>query len=364
MKILHIYKDYHPIFGGIEGHLETLAERQVQLGHDVTVLVTNPGGQPAQETRNGVKIIRAHRLATIASTPLSVQMPWLVRQLQPDIAHLQFPYPVGEVSQWLCGRRHPFVISYQSDVVKQKAILKLYGPILKRVLNAADQIIPATANYMRSSPWLQPLQHKCTPVPIGIAESRFVNAQPLEKFKRDKPTILFVGRHRHYKGVDVLIKALTQVPNAHLLITGDGVERANYEAAVQQNGLANRVTFLGNVPHEELPSLYQSADIFTLPSINRAEAFGIVLLEAMAAGLPCVTTELSTGTSFVVQDQQTGYVVPPSDPQALAHALNTLLQNPQQRHQMGEAGRQRLFDLFTIERMVTQIQAVYEQVLA
>lgn len=363
MRILHVYKDYHPIFGGIEGHLQQLAEAQVANGHDVTVLVTNPSRLPKHETINRVKVIRANRLATVASTPLSIEMPLILRRVKPDIAHLQFPYPLGDVSQWIFGRKHPFVISYQSDIVKQQSILKVYGPILKRVLNAADRLIPSTANYMNSSPWLKPLAHKCTPVPIGIDPTRYLEAQPMPKFQRDVPTILFVGRHRHYKGVDVLIDALAQVPHAHLLLTGNGPERPNYEAAVARNGLADRVTFLGNVPHEELPSLYASADMFTLPSVNRAEAYGIVSLEAMASGLPCIATELGTGTSYIVQHEKTGLIVPPSDPSALASALNILIANPELRKRYGNAGRQRLLEQFTIDHMVERIEQVYSEIV-
>ena len=363
MRILHIYKDYFPIVGGIEGHLGTLAEHQAMRGHDVTVLVTNPGSQPATEMRNGVKVIRAPRIATVASTPISIQLPLLLRRMKPDIVHLQFPYPIGEVSQWIFGRKHPFVISYQSDVVKQKTILRFYGPILSRVLEAANRIIPSSPNYVQSSPWLKPHEARCTPVPIGIRTELFEAAAPDTRNRPGKPKILFLGRHRHYKGVHVLIEAMANVPDAQLLVGGDGPERANYEQAATRLGLSERVTFLGNVPDDELPGLYASADIFALPSINRAEAFGIVNLEAMASSLPVITTELSTGTSYIVQHEKTGLVVPPNDPAALAGALNRLVSDPELRQKYGRAGRERLLAEFTVDKMVDRIEAIYEEVL-
>ena len=363
MKILHVYKDYFPILGGIEGNVQQIAAHQVANGHDVSVLVTNPSNLPARETINEVKVIRAHRLATVASTPLSVTFPVLLARQKPDIAHLHFPYPVGEVSQLFFGRKTPYVFTYHSDIVKQQTILRLYGPLLKRVLANAAQIMPTSPNYIRSSSWLQPLAHKCTAVPLGIDPTPYLNAQPLDKYSSAVPTILFVGRHRHYKGVNVLIEAMQHVSGARLLIGGDGPLRADYEVQASGLNLGDKVQFLGNIPQDELASLYASVDLFVLPSINRAEAFGIVLMEAMASGLPCISTELSTGTSFIVDDGTTGRVVLPSQPKRLAEAINQLIQNPNRRAALGAAGRQRILDQFTIQHMVARIQAVYEQVL-
>jgi rhamnosyl/mannosyltransferase len=117
--------------------------------------------------------------------------------------------------------------------------------------------------------------------------------------------------------------------------------------------------FLGEVPDGDLPGLYASADIFVLPANSRAEAFGKVLLEAMASGLPCVTTELGTGTSYVVRDGETGVVVPPRDPDALRIAIADLLDDPQRRAAMGQAGRSRIMDAFTQEIMLDRVMSVY-----
>jgi rhamnosyl/mannosyltransferase len=150
MKILHVYKDYYPILGGIENHVKTLAEAETAANHDVTVLVTEPGGQLGYEEINGVHVWRVRRLATVASTPLTLAMPFKLRQLQPDITHLHFPYPIGEISQWLAGRRRPYIVTYHSDVVKQQRILRFYRPLLQRVLQGAARILPTSDNYVRS----------------------------------------------------------------------------------------------------------------------------------------------------------------------------------------------------------------------
>ncbi len=366
MRILHIYKDYHPVMGGIENHLRWLAEAQAARGHEVTVLVTNPAGMATTvREENGVRVIRAARLATVASTPLSLSLPLILARETPDIVHLQFPYPVGEVSQWLLHRA-PTVISYQSDVVRQAAILRFYNPLLKRVLKQAARILASSPNYIQSSPWLRPLAHKCTVVPLAIDIHRFDAPRPVEIAAIHRrfpgPLLLFVGRLRYYKGLDYLIQAMKAV-EATLLIIGTGPEAARLGAMSYELGVAHKVHFLGDISDSQLPAYYQAADIFILPSSHRSEAFGIVLLEAMAAGTPLITTELGTGTSWVNQDGVTGLVVPPRDGNALAQAIRSLLANDDLRREMGVRARERARTEFDLPVLVERVERVYDEVL-
>jgi rhamnosyl/mannosyltransferase len=362
LHILHVYKDYHPVLGGIENHIKTLSECQVAAGHRVTVLVTNPAREPAMSELNGVQVKRVPRLATVASTPLSPTFPLALRAVQPDITHLHFPYPVGEISQFLAGRGRPYVITYHSDVVRQQTILRFYRPLLERVLHGAARIIPTSDRYVATSPFLRPLAAKCTAVPLAVDPVPFLEATPL--FPREsKPTILFVGRHRYYKGVDDLLRAMPHI-NGRLLIAGDGPLTAQWQSLAVELSLGQKVRFLGTVSDEDLPRLYASADLFVLPANSRAEAFGKVLLEAMAAGLPCVTTEVGTGTSYVVQDGLSGFVVPPCNPQALSSAIQRLAVDAALRQKMGHAGRERVLKEFTPRLMEERIAQVYEAVLS
>ncbi len=362
MHILHVYKDYAPVLGGIENHIRLLAQAQAAQGHRVTVLVTNPGGQPAEEEDGGARVIRARRLATVASTPLSLDLPRRLARLRPDVTHLHFPYPVGELSQLWAGRNRPYTITYHSDVVRQKVILRFYGFFLRRALRGAGRIIVSSAPYAQSSPWLRPHSHKCVVIPFGLDVARFGGkTRPLIP-PAAVPTILFIGRHRYYKGVDDLIRAMTQVP-ARLLIGGEGPMRPAWERLAGELNLGGRVQFLGDIPDADLPAFYASGDIFALPANSRAEAFGIVLQEAMAAGLPCVTTELGTGTSWLVRDGESGFVVPPRQPDQLAAAFNRLLADPDLRCQMGRAGQERARQEFTISHMSASIENVYRQLI-
>ncbi len=367
MRILHIYKDYHPVLGGIENNLRQLARAQAARGHEVTVLVTNPqGARTTVHVEEGVRVIRAARLATVASTPLSPALIGQIGRQRPDITHLHFPYPVGEIGQLLCGRGRPTVITYHSDVVRQAGILRLYAPVLRRVLARADRILVSSPAYRESSPYLRPLAARCTVVPIGIECERFATPRPDEvarwRARYPGPLLLFVGRLRYYKGLNYLLAAMVEVP-ATLLIAGDGPEAPALRAQAQALGVAGRVHFLGDVAEADLPGLYQAADVFVLPSSRRSEAYGIALLEAMAAGVAVISTELGTGTSWLNRHGQTGLVVPPCDPVALAAALRELLSDEERRRHLAKAAQTRAA-AFDLKHQVAQVLAVYEEVLA
>jgi len=361
VRILHLYKDYYPVLGGIENHIRVLAEAQAAAGHRVIVLVCDPGRRTRIEELNGVRIIKAGRLITTASMPLSLSQPIILARLRPDVVHIHSPYPLGEAVNYFLGRTWATVITHHSDVVRQQRWLRLYGPLLRRVLLAAECIIATSPCYIETSPWLRPVREKCVVVPLGVDSDRFVpSTTPYD----GPPTLLFVGKLRYYKGLDDLLRALTQVMEARLIVVGDGPMRGSWEALAAELGVADRVHFLGEVNDADLPRLYHQAHLFVLPANARAEAFGTVLLEAMAAGLPCITTEVGTGTSWVVQHGVTGLVVPPRNPEALAGAIRQLLTDPDVRWRMGQRGRQRARQEFSQQRMVQGVMDLYQAILA
>ncbi len=367
VKILHIYKDYYPVLGGMENHIKMLAEALVQRGYKVTVLVTHPTARTHIEEINGVHVIKAGRLATLASAPLSISLPLLLRRQRPDIAHLHFPYPIGELSQLLCGHASHVVITYHSDVVRQKGLLRLYRPLLWKVLHRADRIIATSANYIESSPYLSQLRHKCTVIPLGIELERFLHAQPAQvqqvKDTYGSPLLLFVGRLRYYKGLQYLLAAMPEIP-CKLLVIGSGPMETEWRQLAALLGLSEKVFFLGKISDEDLPAYYHACDVFVLPASERSEAFGTVQVEAMASALPVVCTELGTGTSFVNVHGQTGLVVPARDAAALGAAILLLLRDEHRRQEMGQRGRQRALREFCLQTMVDRVSSLYDKVLA
>jgi glycosyltransferase involved in cell wall biosynthesis len=379
MRILHIYKDYHPVFGGIENHMRDLAEAQAARGHHVTVLVTNTTSQTVSELVNGVRVIKTGRQVNVQSAPLSAAFPLALRRetAGADIAHLHAPYPPGEALNLLLGRARKTVISWHSDIVRQKTLLRFYGPVLKQVIRRADAIIRSSEIYSRTSPWLQGHLDKCVTVPYGIQTARFdagpeseataaaLREQWLAGRGSPAPLVLLcVGRLRHYKGFDDLIRAMPALPGVIAVIVGIGPMEVQLRALAAELGVTDRVIFAGEVSDAGLPACYRAADVFVLPSNSRAEAFGIVILEAMASGLPVISTEVGTATSWVNQHGATGFVVPARNPDALAIAVQTLQRDPALRRHMGTAARQRVLDEFTRDRMVQRIEDVYRTVLA
>ncbi len=372
LRILHIYKDYFPVLGGIENHVKVLAEAQAARGHDVTVLVANPERRTVIETANGVRVVKAGRWATIASTPISPATFRWVARIEADIAHLHFPYPPGEVAHLWLGRAKRFVVNYHSDIVRQRLLGALYRPFLWRVLQRADRLIAGSPAYVQSSPYLSRFREKCTVIPYGTDLERFDQVAPARiadvrrrLIPQASPSLilLFVGRLRYYKGINDLLHALSEIPAAHLLIVGDGPMREPWEQLTRELNLSTRVTFAGEVDDADLPACYRLADVFVLPSNLRAEAFGKVLVEAMASGLPVVSTELGSGTSWVNLHGATGLIVPPLNPQALAQAVNSLLSNPAKRADMGRAAHQRAHAEFSQTAMIERVEQVYRTVL-
>lgn len=372
MRVLHIYKDYAPVVGGIENMIRLLAEGLQAQGIESRVLVTNTGPRTEQTTLNGVQVVKAGRLLNVSSAPVSLDFYRHLRRMEreADIAHAHLPYPPGELGHLLLGCSRRFVLTYHSDIVRQKVLGTLYRPFLRAVLRRADLIAVASQAYIQSSPFLRPHADKCRVIPFGVDLASFARtpaveaaAQALRSRYGARPLILFVGKLRHYKGVDVLLDALSQT-DAHLLIIGSGMMEAAWRARAQANGLHERVTFLGEVDDAQKVAAYHAADLFVLPSTNRAEAFGIVLIEALACGLPLISTELGTGTSFVNQHGDTGFVVPPSDPAALAGAINALLTDEALRRRMAAAALARARAVFSKDALLANTVAFYQEALA
>lgn len=369
MRIIQIYKDYHPVVGGVEGHLRLLAEGLAARGHAVTALVSAPGPRREERDLGGVRVLGAGRLATVASTPLSPALPLLLARERPDVIHLHHPHPPGDLAALLAARGAPLVVSYHSDIVRQRRLGPLVAPLVRRTLRRARRVIAASPAYIRSSPFLAPVASRCRVVPYGVELGRYARADPARvaavRARFPGPLVLFVGRLRYYKGADRLVRAMAAVPARAVFVGGDASERrADLEALARAAGVADRVHFVGAQGDDELAAFYQAADVLALPSVERSEAFGIVQVEAQAAGLPVVCTELGTGTSYVTQHGRTGIVVPPGDVPALARALRALVASPELAAAMGAAGRARAEREFGLARMLDRVEAVYEEAAA
>ncbi|GAB4321285.1 MAG: glycosyltransferase [Candidatus Sumerlaeia bacterium] len=369
-RVIHVYKDYYPpVVGGIEKTINLMAEG-LQDEFDVRVLVANRRVRTEEEARRGVHVMKVASLGRVASAPLAPRFAALMREWRSDIWHFHCPHPTGELA-WLWARPEGrAVVSYHSDIVRQRWALWAYGPFLRRFLRQVDVVMPTSPDYRDTSPWLRPIRERCRIVPLGVALERF---EPTPELKRRAqavrerlgggPVVLFVGRFRYYKGLQFLLPAMTKVPAARLALVGDGPMRPRLESLARSLGIAGRIHWAGEVCDAELPAWYYAADVFCLPSHLRSEAFGIAQIEAMACGVPVVSCRLNSGVPFVNRDGQTGRVVEPGDWRALAAGLNELLGDGELRRRLGEGARRRAWSEFSAAVMCDRVRAVYRSVL-
>jgi glycosyltransferase involved in cell wall biosynthesis len=365
-KVLHVGKFYPPHMGGIETHLEALCGG-LRKSLDLRVLVASDHSRGAEELLDGVHVSRVPTRLHVSSTPICPGMVSSIRSSDADIVHIHLPNP-GAVLAYLASR-HPgrLILTYHSDTVRQKFLGAMFEPWLHAALRRSSAVVATSANYLETSPVLARYRNRCHVIPYGITLDQFAHADPAEvaaiRQRHGNRLVISVGRLVYYKGFEYLIRAMSGVRGT-LLIIGDGPLRARLESLAAELGVRDKIVFLGEIQNERVVPYYHAAEVFALASVARSEAFGIVQIEAMAAGIPVINTRLDSGVPFVSLHGQTGLTVPPEDPQALADAINRLLDDPEWRQQLGAAARDRARQEFSVEVMTARTLALYGQVMA
>ncbi|MFN7917530.1 MAG: glycosyltransferase [Vicinamibacterales bacterium] len=364
LRVLHVGKFYPPARGGMEKVLQVLAEAE-RGAVDNHVLVANESRETVHETVNGVPVTRVGALTRVGAVAVCPTFPYWMRRQPADVMVIHEPNPVALVAHALMRPRAPVIFWVHAEVVRPAWKYKLfYRPFLRRILRLSARIVVASPQVAEHAAELQPFRDKCVVIPYALDPDQHARTPAISarvdaiRAEGSEPLVLFVGRLVPYKGVDVLIRALAQV-NARAVIVGDGPLRVELEALAHTCGVANRVRFAGNASSEELAALYNACDLFVLPSVTRAEAFGMVQIEAMSCRKPVICTDLPSGVPWVNQHGETGLVVPPGQVDPLATAIRTLLDNPGLRARMGEAGRARVESQFSIARLVEQTTSLY-----
>jgi rhamnosyl/mannosyltransferase len=366
LRVLHVGKFYPPHMGGIETHLQALCG-ELRKPLDLRVIVASEDRQPVEETLDGVRVSRVPTRLTLASTPLC---PGMVRQIGAasiDLIHIHLPNPTAVLAYLASGQIAPLIVTYHSDTVRQKVLGPLFAPFLHRALSRASAIIATSPDYLRTSAVLRRHRDRCHVIPYGIAVDQFAradsNAIAEIRQRYGDRLVLSVGRLVYYKGFEYLISAMQQV-RGKLLIIGDGPLLEKLRSLARELDVADKVVLAGEIQNEQVVPYYHAAKVFALASIARSEAFGIVQIEAMAAGLPVVNTRLDSGVPFVSLDQQTGLTVPPADPDSLAAAINRLLDDEALRRSFGRAAALRAQQEFSLESMTSRTLALYDRVAA
>jgi len=323
MKVLNIAKYYYPSVGGMETYV-----RQLCSG----MLNNIPRMKTGWETIDNVPVRRVACQFRLFSQPISLSFGHEMKCLisEADIVHLHSPFPNAEIFTNSFTSK-PLVVTWCADPVntRWRIIFPLFRPALIRILEVAKKIILIGSNLLEHSPTLAPYQHKCDVISLAYSNTKENSFIPtVKKLHMAKPTILFVGKLRKYKGVEYLIRALHYLPDVLLRVVGNGEEGQKLRNIAGKLGIDSRITFLENVSNENLTSEYKKADLFVLPSVDASEAFGIVQAEAMSYGLPVINTNLPSSVPFVSLDEVTGITVPPRDPIALAAAIKRLCNEP------------------------------------
>ena len=369
-RILHISKFYYPYYGGIEDVVYTIVN-ELKGDYEQRVICFNHERGFVRSMDNGIEIIRVNAPISIASQPCSLSFLWKlqheINRFRPDIIHIHFPNPLVAAYLLMVNTRGAkIVVHWHADIIGKKSMYSLIKPIERKVLKRAYCIIATSKQYIAKSLPLQPFLDKIVIIPNTINESKLqffkgeekkINA--IRETYKGKKIVFFVGRHVNYKGVDYLIKAASMLPDdCVVLIGGTGIETTALQHLAEP--LGDKVQFLGRLPNNEMKYYLCAASVFAFPSIDRREAFGVALAEALYCGTPAVSFYIDgSGTTWVNQDGQTGIVVKEKDAVHYAEAIERLLSDDELRKQYGENASEWVRAHF-LKNQINQLASVYQ----
>ena len=368
MRVLHFFKTAFPdSMGGVEQVIHQIAGGSVKLGVSTDVLSLTSQKVERVTEIGGYQAHRARLDMQLASTGFSVSAILRFAQLvkRADIIHYHFPWPFMDVLHFATRVKKPTVVTYHSDIIQQKRLIRLYRPLMSRFLGDVSRIVATSPNYLETSAVLAQFKHKVSVIPIGLDWESYPHptAAGLSSWRNflGPKFFLFIGVLRYYKGLHILLEA-AQGTDYPIVIVGAGPIGAELKAQSQRLGLRN-IHFLGFLPDEDKAALLMLSYGVLFPSHLRSEAFGISLLEGAMYGKPMISSEIGTGTTFINIDGETGLAVPPADATALRNAMRHLWDNPEVAASMGLCAEERYWKYFTADKMVHSYVDLYNDLL-
>ena len=369
--VLHVYRTYFPDPpGGLQEAIRQLALSTQPYAIDNTIFALSRNPDPGILARPEARVVRCRSWISPASCDLGgyasfVEFAKLIRDT--DIVHYLFPWPFADVLHALVKPKRPTVLTYISDVVRQRWLGKAYAPLMWSTLRSMRVIVANCPAYAETSPILSDpaIRDKVRVIPLGIEERSYAKEgddSVLDRLKLygDEPFFLFVGVLRYYKGLDFLLRGAKHV-QGRIVIAGSGPEEKRLRS-MADDLQAKNVVFAGQVSDAEKVALIKNCRALVLPSHLRSEAFGMVLVEAAMFSRPLVSCEIGTGTSYVNAHEETGFVVPPKNPVALAQAMNILGADAALSTTMGLAARERYDRLFSGRALGQAYSALYREI--
>ena len=366
MRVLHFYKTSFPdSMGGVEQVINQIARGANKLGVKTDVLSLTPKRVPRTIEVDGYLAHRARLDMQIASTSFSMSAFLRFAQLakKADVIHYHFPWPFMDVVHFATMVKKPTVVTYHSDIIRQKHLLKIYRPLQWKFLGDMSRIVATSPNYLATSDVLAKYKHKVSVIPIGLDKANYPVPSPDKlTYWRERlgpKFFLFVGVIRYYKGLHILMEAAQGI-DYPIVIVGAGPIEEELKTQAAQLGLRN-IHFLGFLPDADKVALLMLCYCVLFPSHLRSEAFGISLLEGAMYGKPMISSEIGTGTTFINIGDETGLVVPPSDPVAMRQTMRYLWEHPEQAADMGRRAEARYWEHFTADQMVGEYVKLYRE---
>ena len=373
-NVLHLGKFSSEQAGGIETVVDTLLSG-LSIDFKLFNLVANNSFRSGVIEQTGYIEYSAALAGMFARTPVCPTMPLQIKKLyqryQFSIVHLHLPNPMAHLASQVLPDSVKRIISWHSDVIRQKKLLQIYQPFVNRLLKQASALIVSTSYLAEHSSQIKTARERniIRTIPYGLDFDYFLINQYQKQIDQirsqylDRFLVFALGRHVYYKGFCYLIDAMQQLPkNIVLLLGGEGPLTPKLQKQVKTLKLEHQVFFLGQIAKQDLPAYYHACDMFCLPSINQSEAFGIAQLEAMACSKPVICCDVTHAASNLNQDGITGFVVSPGCAPALANAIYKLYLNPKLRQTLGSTAYHYAKENFTTQKMVAQIKDLYREV--
>ncbi|MGH9550239.1 MAG: glycosyltransferase [Terriglobales bacterium] len=365
MKVLQV-STFFTEHGGVERSVADLSSA-LAVEHDVSVLCTRKG-ESTRDSFNGIDVTAAGGQITLSGRPLAMNFPIELSARSVDVVHYHLPCPIAVVSQFAFAPKAKIkVATWHHDLVRHKLFNQLLGPANDRFLNTLDRIIVTAPALIENTPLLKRYAHKCTVIPLGVRNERFekIDLDEVQRVRAEHgtPLILYVGRLVYYKGCEILLRAIAQVPGSRLIMVGTGPLEQRLHEQIAEHGLSDRVKLLGWQSESQIKTLFQACDIFVLPSTLETECFGLAQVEAMLCGKPIVNTDLPTGVPWVSVHGETGLTVTPGDSTGLAQAIQLLVDDGQLRKRLGNNARKRALSMFTLEQHLSATLSLYDELL-
>ncbi|WP_039849805.1 MULTISPECIES: glycosyltransferase [Grimontia] len=362
MKILHVYRTCYPeTKGGLEQAIRYICKGSTDNGYENTILTL--GDEDKEYEFEGTRIIVVKKQWEVSSNGFSLKLINKFRTLsqEHDVIHYQYPWPTGDLLSLFAAKK-PTLVSYQSDIVKQKLLKLIYRPLELVFLSKVGRIVASSPQYAASSINLQQFSEKVDVIPLGIDESTYpeVTQEKLEEWRAavGEGFFLFVGVLRYYKGLQYLLEA-AKISGLPVVIAGDGPEKTALEQYIQENNLTN-VKMVGFIEEDDKVALHHLSKAFVFPSHLRSEAFGISLVEAQLYGKSIVSCDIGTGSSYVNIHMETGLQVPGADSKAFAEAMDTIDKDPELARRLGQNARKRFEENFTSKRYADSYLSLYQ----